>query len=170
MNITPNCNDKRDLYRTKISTTITKILPIIRQRRVLHRSRRYNRRNSTSFRTTMNSNAMRRQQQQQQHQQHSNHRSIIKNNQREHSPDKSVSNQLYNEIQQAIPLDNQSINSYYTEEIFESPTGLDEENLCWYPAPDALIPQVFSISENGGTIEQVNNIFSFHFNRILNLG
>lgn len=158
--MTPNCNDKRDLYRTKIPSTVTKMFSTIRPRRGLSRPRRYRRRSSTAIRTIVNSNVMRRQQQQQQH--HSNNRPqrLVK---------KSVSNELYNEI----PVDNQSINSFYTEEIFETPTGgLEEEGiLCWYPIEDALIPQVFSTSENGESVEQVNQIFAlFLFNKKSNLG
>ncbi len=158
----PSCSDKSDLYRTKIPSSITKTLPSSRQRRTLHRSRRYRRRSSTTFRTVVNSNAMRRQQQQQ----HSNsnasvHHSMNTNNRRKRSLHKSVSNQLYNEIQQPIQSDNQ----IYTEEIFECPTKLHGESqneiISWYPTENGLIPQVFSTSENGESIQQVKQFFSF---------
>jgi hypothetical protein len=77
------------------------------------------------------------------------------------SSNKSVSNQLYNEFQQSILSDNQSINSFYTEEIVESPMQfhktLQNEILGWYPTENVLIPQICSTSENGESIQQVNN-------------
>lgn len=146
----PNCRDKSDLYRTKIPSTITRIHPSIRQRRTLHCSRRHRRRSSTHIRTTMHSNAIRRQQQQ-----HSNQ--TITHNRRKRSSHKSI----YNRIQQPIVYDNQSMNSFYTEEIFECPKkfhgALQNEIVSWYSAKTELVPQVFSTSENGESVHQVNN-------------
>jgi hypothetical protein len=102
----------------------------------------------------MNSNATRRQQQQ-----HSNQ--TVTTTRRKRSSQKSISNQIYNRIQQPIVYDNPSMNSFYTEEIFEYPTkfhgALQNEILSWYPAQTELVPQVFSTSENRGSVHQVNN-------------
>ncbi len=157
----PNCNDKSVSYHTKTPPTITQIH---RQRRTLHHSkRRHRRRSSTPFRAAINSNAMRRQQ-------HSNlnanvHRPMIKHDQQM----KSVSNQLYNEIQQPILSDNQSLNSVYSEkdvQVIEYPIqfhgALQHQILAWYPTvtynEEELIPQV---PENGELNQKVNSCLAF---------
>jgi hypothetical protein len=85
---------------------------------------------------------------------------------------KSVSNQLYNEIQQPILSDNQSLNSVYSEkevQVIEYPIqfhgALQHQILAWYPTvtynEEELIPQVLSVSENVELNQKVNSCLSF---------
>ncbi|CAF4937444.1 unnamed protein product, partial [Rotaria sp. Silwood2] len=77
---------------------------------------------------------------------------------------KSVSNQLYNEIQQSIFVDNQSLNNIYTDkDLCEYPTEyhkiLQDQMFAWYPTEnyneDDLIPQIHSTLENDESYKQV---------------
>ncbi|CAF3626981.1 unnamed protein product, partial [Rotaria sp. Silwood2] len=76
---------------------------------------------------------------------------------------KSVSNQLYNEIQQSIFVDNQSLNNIYTDkDLCEYPTEfhkiLQDQIFAWYPTEnyneDDLIPQIHSTLENDESYKQ----------------
>lgn len=137
INQTPNCHDKSDLYRTKMSSTMVRILPSLRQRRSLRRPRRYRRRSITPFR----SNSNRRQQQQQQQTMNSKRR-----------VSKSVTNQLYNELSQTIISQ--------TEEIFAHPIQF-QPVIAYYPT------QQFSLNlEKGESIQQVIDIFVFNLNEM----
>lgn len=123
INQTPNYHDKSDLYRTKMSSTMIRILPSLRQRRSLHRPRRYRRRSITPFR----SNSNRRQQQQQQPPPQPQQQQLQTMNSKRQVT-KSVTNQLYNELSQtfisqtehvfAYPVQFQPIIAYYPTQQF----------------------------------------------------
>ncbi|UJR09727.1 hypothetical protein I4U23_013956 [Adineta vaga] len=175
VNMAPNCGDKSSLYRTKILQPLAHIHPAFRQRRTSHRSKRRRRRSTTPFRST-SSNAVRRRKQQQQQQQQKHHSNMTSNvpqpknayDRRKHTV-KSVSNQLYNVIQQPNVSDNHSFNSVYSDEeiqILDYPKhfhgALQHHVFAWYPTvtynEDDLIPQVISASENGEPNQQIKII------------
>ncbi|CAF0981290.1 unnamed protein product [Adineta ricciae] len=167
VNMAPNCGDKSGLYRTKIHHPIAQIHPTLRQRRTSHRSKRHRRRSITPFRST-SSNAVRRRQKRQS--------DMISNLPQAKHPHvrqkpivKSVSNRLYNAVQQSIPLDNHSFDSVYSDEeaqAVEYPVqfhgALQNHIFAWYPTvtynEDDLIPPVLSASENGESNHQTEII------------
>ncbi|CAF1107359.1 unnamed protein product [Adineta steineri] len=166
VNMAPNCGDKSILYRTKIPHLITQIHPSHRQRRTLHRPKRNRRRSSTPGRLIISSNALRRRQQQQNSSMNSRtHRRVTTDDRRKCSR-KSVSNELYNAIQQKPSIfDNQSLNSVYSEkeiEVIDYPIefhgALQHHILAWYPTvkhnEEELISQVLSTSDNGESNHQ----------------
>lgn len=107
-----------------MSSTITRILPPLRQRRSLHRPRRYRRRSTTPFR----SNSNRRQQQ-----------AMSSNTRSKRTTKKSVTNKLYNELS-LQPVISQ------TEEIFTYP--IQFQQILAYCPTQQILPQICSALEN----------------------
>ncbi|CAF1361121.1 unnamed protein product [Rotaria sordida] len=156
VNLAPSCRDKSVLYRTKIPSSF-------HQQQIMHRSKRHSTR---PFYANQNSNIIKQQQVS-----NSNiplHHPIITDDQWKRSIHKnrqmkSVSNQLYNEIQQSIYSDNQSLNSIYIEkDLCENPMEfhkiLQDQIFAWYPTEnyneEDLITQTHSILENDESDKQ----------------
>ncbi|CAF1075454.1 unnamed protein product [Rotaria sp. Silwood1] len=155
VNLAPSCCDKRVLYRTKMPSSF-------HQQQKLFLSKHHHQHNNIQpIYTNQNYHTI--QQQQQKTKRNSNiniplHHPIITDKQLKHSLQiKSVSNQLYNEIQQTILNDNQSLDNIYKDkDLCEYPTDfhkiLQDQIFAWYPTEnyneDDLIPQTHSILEN----------------------
>ncbi|CAF4135506.1 unnamed protein product [Rotaria sp. Silwood2] len=161
VSLVPSCRDKSVLYRTKMPSSF-------RQQQALHRSKQHHQHRTKTIHANQNSHTI-----QQQKNQDSNfiipiHHPIITDDQWRRSLHKnfqmkSVSNQLYNEIQQSIFVDNQSLNNIYTDkDLCEYPTEfhkiLQDQIFAWYPTEnyneDDLIPQIHSTLENDESYKQ----------------
>lgn len=164
MNMAPNCGDKSVLYRTKVPHPVAQPHPTFRQRRpTVHHSKRHRRRSTTSFRAMNGSHA---------HRRPKHHPEMVRTVSQSKPPArrhkrsaKSVSNRLYNVVQQSPFADNHSVNSVYSDaevQVFDYPAqfhgALQHHIIAWYPTitcnEDELVAQVVSASENGESRQQ----------------
>lgn len=167
VNLAPSCRDKSLLYRTKIPAVITSF----HQRQTMQRSRRQQQRRTTPSSLLHAAEAM----QSDSHAgTHDHHYSVpIDKSQREdtlydHRQGKSVSNQLYNEIESSNVSHSQSFESIDCEEeeedLEESQSKfhkiLQQQVFAWYPTEtyneDELKGETHTASANDESRRQVS--------------